>query len=539
VTGFDLLLRGGTVIDGTGAPARRADVGVLGDRILAVGDLGAVDPAEVALVIDASRRVVAPGFIDPHGHSDGSVLVDAGLDSHLSQGFTTQLSGNCGESLAPITPKGRELVELSLRPNGLTARWSTFLDYLDEVERQALGINVAFLVGHGTVRGSVLGADARPPTAAELAAMVREVDAAMDAGAIGLSSGLIYAPGLHADLAELQALAAATARHGGLYATHMRNEAAGLFDALDEAVATIRGAGDGARLQVSHLKCGSRAVWGRGAEAVAVLERARADGLDVAADQYPYTAAATTLTTILPPALLGLGVDACVAALADLEVRALVKAEIDRGTSGWEDIARDPGWGSITISYAASHPDWSGRTLTELSDDLGLHPADVAFEALMDDRLDVSVVIDCMSGADVEAIMAVPWIAVCTDAEGRRPGHAVLDAGRPHPRTYGTTAKVLGTYVRERGVMSLETAIAKLTSVPAARLGLRDRGVVREGAVADLVVFDPATVDDAATYLTPARHPGGMDHVIVNGGLAVEDGRETGVRTGRLLRRGA
>jgi N-acyl-D-amino-acid deacylase len=273
VTGFDLLLRGGTVIDGTGAPARRADVGVLGDRILAVGDLGAVDPAEVALVIDASRRVVAPGFIDPHGHSDGSVLVDAGLDSHLSQGFTTQLSGNCGESLAPITPKGRELVELSLRPNGLTARWSTFLDYLDEVERQALGINVAFLVGHGTVRGSVLGADARPPTAAELAAMVREVDAAMDAGAIGLSSGLIYAPGLHADLAELQALAAATARHGGLYATHMRNEAAGLFDALDEAVATIRGAADGARLQVSHLKCGSRAVWGRGAEAVAVLER--------------------------------------------------------------------------------------------------------------------------------------------------------------------------------------------------------------------------------------------------------------------------
>ena len=213
-----------------------------------------------------------------------------------------------------------------------------------------------------------------------------------------------------------------------------------------------------------------------------MLERARAEGLDVAADQYPYTAAATTLATILPPALLGLGVDACVAALADLEVRALVKAEIDRGTSGWEDIARDPGWGSIRISYAASHPDWSGRTLTELSDVVGLHPADVAFEALMDDRLDVSIVIDCMSEDDVEAIMAVPWISVCTDAEGRRPGHPILDAGKPHPRTYGSTARVLGTYVRDRGILPLEVAVAKLTSVPAARVGLRDRGVVREGA---------------------------------------------------------
>ena len=539
MTAFDLVLRGGLLVDGTGAPGRPADVGVLGDRILAVGDLGALDEAGVERILDVDGRVVAPGFIDPHGHSDGSVLVDAGLDSHLSQGFTTQLSGNCGETLAPITSAGRELVELALRPNGLTARWSTFLDYLDEVERQALGINVAFLVGHGTVRGSVLGPDARPPTADELKAMVREVDAAMDAGAIGLSSGLIYAPGLHADLTELQALAGAATRHGGLYATHMRNEAAGLFDALHEAIATIRGAGDGARLQVSHLKCGAREVWGRGAEAVEVLERARAEGLDVAADQYPYTAAATTLTTILPPALLGLGVDACVAALADLEVRALVKAEIDRGTSGWEDIARDPGWGSIRISYAASHPDWSGRTLTELSDVVGLHPADVAFEALMDDRLDVSIVIDCMSEDDVEAIMAVPWISVCTDAEGRRPGHPILDAGKPHPRTYGSTARVLGTYVRDREILPLELAVAKLTSVPAARVGLRDRGVVREGAVADLVVFDPATIADAATYVEPARHPVGLDHVVVNGGLAVEDGRETGVRTGRLLRRGA
>ncbi len=293
MTAFDLLLRGGLVVDGTGAPGRPGDVGVLGDRILAVGDLSAVDSGEVATTIDCAGLVVTPGFIDPHGHSDGSLFLDGGLASHLRQGFTTQLSGN---------------------------------------------------------------------------------------------------------------------------------------------------------------------------------------------------------------------------------------------------VAADPGWEGIVISYAASHPDWSGRSLAELGEALDRDPADIAFDALIDDRLDVSIVIHCMAEADVETIMAVPWIAVCTDAEGRRPGHPILDAGRPHPRTYGSTARVLGPYVRERGGLALETAVAKLTSVPAARLGLRDRGVLREGAMADLVAFDPGTAADVATYAEPARHPIGVDHVVVNGCLAVRDGAETGERAGRLLR---
>jgi dihydroorotase/N-acyl-D-amino-acid deacylase len=540
VTAFDLILRGGLVVDGTGAPGRRADVGLLGDRILAVGDLGAVDDGEAARVIDVTGSVVAPGFIDPHGHSDGSLFVDAALLSHLAQGFTTQLSGNCGETLAPITDRGRELVDLSLRPNDLVARWRSFAEYLDAVDEVALGPNVAFLVGHGTIRGAVLGPDAVAPDDGQLRTMVAEVDAAIEAGAFGLSTGLIYAPGLHASAEEIATLVTAAARRGGLYATHMRNEADGLFAALDESVAAIRAAvAAGAprpRLQISHLKCGSRSVWGRADEAVAVLEAARAEGLDVAADQYPYTAAATTLATILPPALLALGVEGCVAALSDVEVRALVKAEIERGISGWENVASDPGWAGLRISHAASHPDWAGRTLADLGEDLGAHPADLAFDALVEDRLDVSVVIHCMDEADVATIMAVPWIAVCTDAEGRRPGHPILDAGRPHPRTYGSTARVLGEYVRERGTVSLETAVAKLTSVPAGRLGLRDRGVVREGSVADLVVFDPATVTDRATYLEPTRPPAGIGAVIVGGELAIEDGVETGARPGRLLR---
>ena len=536
MTVFDLVLRGGSLVDGSGAPARPADVGVLGDRILAIGDLSSLDVAGVETVLDLDGRVVAPGFIDPHGHSDGSVFVDGALASHLHQGFTTQASGNCGDSLAPITDAGRELVELSLRPNHVVARWRTFAEYLDRVEEQRLGPNVAFFVGHGTIRASVLGADPRPPSAAELDAMTAEVDAAMDAGAIGVSSGLIYAPGMHASANELEALVATATRHGGLYATHMRNECDDVFASLDESIATIRAAGPGARLQVSHLKCASRAVWGRAAEAIATLESARADGLDVAADQYPYTAASTTLATILPPALLGLGVEACVGALGDPDVRSRVRAEMAHGISGWENVVADPGWEGIRIAFAASHPDWSGRSLAALADDLHADPAELAFDALMDDRLDVSVVIDCMGDADVDTIMAVPWVAVCTDAEGRRPGHPVLDAGIPHPRTYGSTARVLGTYVRDRGVLSLETAIAKLTSVPAARLGLRDRGVLREGAMADLVTFDAATVADTATYLDPARFPVGIADVIVNGRPVVLGGSETGERPGRLLR---
>jgi dihydroorotase/N-acyl-D-amino-acid deacylase len=341
---------------------------------------------------------------------------------------------------------------------------------------------------------------------------------------------------MHASAAEVEALVAAATRRGGLYATHMRNEGDGLFDSLDESIAAIRAAGSGGRLQVSHLKCGSRSVWGRAGEAIARLEDARAEGLDVAADQYPYTAAATTLAIVLPPAVLGLGVDQGVEALADPLVRARIRAEMRLGRSGWENVASDPGWGGIRISSAASHPDWAGRSIAELADEAGKDPADLAFDALIDDRLDVQVVLECMSGADVEAIMAVPWIAICTDAEGRRPGHPILDAGKPHPRTYGSTARVLGEYVRERGTLSLEAAIAKLTSVPAGRLGLGDRGIVREGAAADLVVFDPATVADVATYLDPASHPVGIAHVIVNGQVAIRDGVETGARPGRLLR---
>jgi dihydroorotase/N-acyl-D-amino-acid deacylase len=368
--------------------------------------------------------------------------------------------------------------------------------------------------------------------------MAAELERAIDAGAFGLSSGLIYAPGIHARTAELAALAAVAARRGGLYASHLRNEARGLFEALDEVLATGRLAGDGARIQVSHLKAGARSIWGRAADAVACLEAARAGGLDVAADQYPYTGAATELAVVLPPALLGAGIDAAAGALADRGGRPGIRAEIEAGRSSWEDIAADPGWAAIRVVWSPTRPEAAGHSIAELARAADADPADVALDLLAADRLATTILVECMSEADVETILGVPWIAICTDAEGRRPGHPILDAGMPHPRTYGTTARLLGHYVRDRGVLSLEAAVAKLTSVPAARLGAPGRGVLREGAFADVAVLDPATVADTATDAAPASHPTGIDHVIVNGVPAILGGRETGARPGRVLRHG-
>jgi N-acyl-D-amino-acid deacylase len=538
VTAFDLLILGGTVIDGSGAPGIRADVGVVGDRIAALGDLSSAAAGKgVALVLDATDRVVCPGFVDPHGHSDASVLIDPAVASHLHQGYTTQLSGNCGDSLAPVTEAGREMVELSMAETGLEPTWRSFDDYLAAVEDLPLGPNHAFLVGHGTIRGAVLGPVARAATKPELKAMVRHLEAALDAGAIGLSSGLIYPPGIHAPTDELVRLATVCAGRRGLYASHIRNESDGLFTALDEAVETIRAAGPGARLQVSHLKAGSRSTWGRGSEAVERLERARAEGLEIGSDQYPYTAAATTLEIVLPPALMALPIDALLEALAQPDIRARVKREIADGEPGWENAAADPGWAGLRISASRTHADWAGHSLAELGTELERDPADVAFDLLIHDRLDTSVVIDCMSEPDVETILAAPWIAVCTDAGGQRPDHPRLGAGKPHPRAYGSAPRVLGRYVRERGTLSLPTAVAKLTSVPARQLGLKDRGVLQPKAFADLVVFDPDAVQDQATDLVPHRYPSGIEQVIVNGTVAIRDGRETGGHAGRLLRR--
>ena len=540
---FDLLIRGGRLIDGSGAPGRLADVGITGDRITAVSNLSAVPDADVGSVIDATGHVVAPGFVDPHGHSDSSVLIDGALASHLRQGYTTQLSGNCGYTLAPLTAASRALLEPDLRARDLDPAWHSFRGFLEAVEARPLGPNVAFLVGHGTIRSAIMGPASRGPNLVEMTAMIAHAEEAMEAGALGISTGLIYPPGIHARPDEIAQLVAIAGRRDGLYATHMRNEAGEVAAAIDEALTTARAAEAYSRrpvrLQVSHLKAAAMSVYGQGPALIAQLERARAAGQDVEADQYPYTAAHTTLATILPPDILALDLDAAVTALRDPATRRRIRQVQATGIAGWENVALDPGWAGTVIAFCPSRPHWNGRSMAEIAADEGGDPAELAMDALADDRLAVDVVLHCMDEGDLEAIMSVPWVSVCTDGEAKRPGHPVLGRGVPHPRSYGSAPRVLGRYVRERSILALETAVAKLSSVPAARLGLADRGLLRVGWKADVVIFDAETVADTATFDDPARYPIGIRDVIVNGRAAVRDGDETGDRPGRLLRRGA
>ena len=482
-------------------------------------------------------HVVAPGFVDPHGHSDGSLFLDGALVSHLRQGYTTQLSGNCGYTFAPLTPPSRAMLAADLAVLELDPSWTTFGGFLDAVEGQALGINVAFLVGHGTVRGAVLGSSGRAPDEGELAAMVRHVDEALDAGAAGVSSGLIYLPGLHADPAEVAAVVAPAGRRGRLYATHMRNESAGVLAAIDEAISTAAAAGTA--LEVSHLKAGAKAVWGLAPALIERLERARAAGQDVVADQYPYTAAATTLTTILPPAILALEPDEAVAALRDPARRARIRDLQASGISGWENVAQDPGWDGIVISRSTSRPEWNGRSLAEIAGADGGDPVDLALDVLADDRLSVEIVIHCMDDADLVEILRVPWIGVCTDAEGRRPGHRILGdwrAASADVRLDGPGARHLRPGSRrpaagDRGRQAQRRAGG---AHRAARSRPGPRGL--DGGPGGV---RPGTVADLATYAAPAVHPAGIRDVIVGGRPAVLGGEETGVRAGRLLRAGS
>lgn len=540
---FDLLIRGGRLVDGSGAPGRPADVGITGDRIAAVANLSAVPDADVRTVIDATGHVVAPGFVDPHGHSDSSVVIDGALASHLHQGYTTQLSGNCGYTLAPLTATSRAMLEPDLRARGLDPAWHSFGGFLDAVDAQALGPNVAFLAGHGTIRSAIMGAAGRGPNLVQMTAMIAHAEEAMEAGALGISTGLIYPPGIHARPDEIAQIVAVAGRRGGLYATHIRNEVEGVAAAIDEALTTARAAETYSRrpvrLQVSHLKAAARSVHGQAPALIAQLERARAEGQDVEADQYPYAAAHTTLATILPPDILALEPDQAVAALRDPAMRRRIREVQATGRPGWENVAADPGWEGTVIAFCASRPHWQGRSMAEIAGAEGRDPADLAMDALADDHLAVDVVLHCMDEGDVETIMAVPWVSVCTDGEAKRPAHPVLGRGVPHPRTYGSAPRVLGRYVRERSILALETAVAKLSSVPAARLGLTDRGLLRVGWKADVVIFDAGTVADTATFEDPAQYPVGIRDVIVNGRAAVRDGEETGERPGRLLRRGA
>jgi N-acyl-D-amino-acid deacylase len=499
---YDLVLRNGRVVDGTGAPWFRADVAVKGDSIVAVGP-GLADTARRA--IDVRGRVIAPGFIDIHTHARRGIFEVPTADNYLLQGVTTLFAGQDGSSPLPLG------------------------DSLGEVAAVPPAVNFGSFVGHGSVREEVMGQEDRAPTAEELERMTALVRESMKEGAFGLSTGLFYVPGAFATTDEVVALARAAGEGGGIHVSHMRDEAAGVLASVAETIAI----GERGRLptQITHHKIIGRAGWGRSSETLRLVREARARGVDVTIDQYPYTASSTSFTAALFPswALEG-GDEALAERLSHPETRARIRAAVIekiRNERGGGDASR------LQIASFEGDPSLDGQTLADILRRRGSevtveHAADLVLEIV--ERGGATGIFHAMSEEDVERILVSPFTMVASDGE-----IPVFGRGRPHPRSYGTFPRVLGLYVREKGLLSLEEAVRKMTSLPAARLGLADRGLVRPGMKADLVIFDPATIRDRATFEDPHAYAEGVAFVLVNGVVVVDEGRVSGARPGRVL----
>jgi dihydroorotase/N-acyl-D-amino-acid deacylase len=498
---FDLILRGGRVIDGTGNPWMRADVGVRGDRIARIGDL---TDAVARRDIDASGLVVAPGFIDPHTHAVRGIFDVPTADNYLLQGVTTLTEGNDGSSPFPVGPHLARIAETAISPN-----WAVF-------------------VGQGTIRREVVGADDREPTPDELDRMRALVAEAMAQGALGLSTGLFYVPGSFTSTEEVIELAKVAATHGGIYISHMRDEAQRLLESVRE---TIRiGEEAGLPVQMTHHKAISKDMWGQSVESLALVDAARARGVDITIDQYPYTASQTTINALVPQWAQAGGRDELLARLDDPETRRRIRGEIVYR------IEHDRGGGdpqNVVIGLCTWDRSLEGKSLAEILTDRGTqvtlaNAADLVMEIIV--RGGARAIYHAMDEADVERIMQHPVTAIGSDG-----GVSVFGESVPHPREYGTFARVLGRYVRDRGVLTLEEAVRKMSGATAQRLGLQDRGVLREGLFADIAVFDPATIQDRATFAEPHQYAEGVEYVLVNGTLVVDGGRHTGARPGRVL----
>ena len=522
---LDVLIRQGTVLDGSGAPGVVADVGV---RDGCIADVGNLSGAAAAHIVNAAGLIVAPGFIDMHAHDDAVLLADVPYTPKLTQGVTTVVVGNCGLSLAPSANR-----EPSTTPAGLIGfvDWEgiSFADYLDALNKRRPIVNVAALVGHGTVRAAVMGFDDRPATDDELDAMQAWVQEAMEAGAFGLSTGLIYPPGCFAETEEIAVLARVVADSGGFYASHIRDEADGVFAAVEEAIAV----GERAELpvQISHCKLTGRKNWSQSQGYLDLIEGGRARGIDVAGDVYPYDAGCTQLSALLPPWAHEGGPRSLLRRLHTGQDRERLRRDLAEGVEGWWNPFLAVPADNILLSMCPGAPDLEGQTLSAAADSQGADPIETLFEVLVATKAQAAMVVFAFHDTDIRTFLRHPWIMIGTD------GIPVGD--RPHPRTYGTFARILGHYVREEGVLDLPEAIRKMTSLPARRLGLKDRGHIQTGHAADLVAFDPLVIRDRATYLDPAQPPAGIHYIWVNGVLALHDGQPTGEQAGRAFRHGS
>ena len=526
----DLLIRDVDVIDGSGSDRYRADVAVDRGRIVDIAGPRTIRGADRIIESDPGV-VLSPGFIDLHAHSDLALLTDPGHLPKISQGVTTEVLGQDGLSYAPIDHHAlavirRQIAGWNGNPTDFDFSWRSVADYLDRLDR-GITPNAAYLVPQGTLRLLVVGADQRPASADEIRRMQELLAEGLSEGAVGMSSGLTYTPGMYADTAELAALCEVVARFGGFYAPHTRSYGAGALEAYAEVIGLARVSG--CALHLTHATMNFGVNRGRAAEFLDMVDLAIADGCDVTLDTYPYLPGATTLSALLPSWAMSGGPDAALGRLADPEVRARITEDVNvNGSDGCHGVVVE--WDTIQISGVANHDldDYVGRTIDVLADGLGIPPVEVFFDLLQRDQLATSILQHVGDEDNVRAIMLHPRHMGGSDA--------ILVGARPHPRAWGTFPRYLGHYVREVGLLKLEECVNHLTGRAAQRLRLADRGLIRPGYAADLVLFDPKTVNDTATFDDPKQQAQGISHVVVNGVCAIEDGRPTGHLAGRALR---
>ena len=526
---YDLVFEGGRVVDGTGAPWFRADVGVIGDKVAAIGDLS---QAETRRKLDVSGLVICPGFIDMMGQSEYRILVDNRAASKITQGITTEITGE-GSSIAPIDQRMIEEGRDRWAHYGVTPSWTTLEGYWAAFKKSGSAVNLGTFVGAGGLRDLVVGRDNRPATPEEVEAMKAAVARAMEDGALGLSTALIYVPDCFASTEEIIALAKVAASYGGSYITHQRDEgndnSVGLDASLDEVFRIAREADIPA--EIYHLKASGKENWGLMPHILERIEAARAEGLDVTADQYPWTASSNGLVDSLPPWVQEGGRGELLERLRDPATRARIRKDFLAGAPDWPE-----GASRILITSVLNQElkKYEGRTIAQIAEDEGKDPLDTMMDIVLADRGDTNRVTFGMSEDDVRAALRHPLVSFCTDSPASAED-GIFSEERSHPRAWASTARILGHYVREVKLMPLEAAIRKMTSLPAARMHLNDRGILRPGMAADIVAFNPDTVRERATYADPNHYSEGFEYVMVNGALVVDGGRITGARPGRPL----
>ena len=523
---FDIIIEKGHIIDGAGNPWFNADVGIANGKIVKIGQLAGQAASER---IDAEKLIVSPGFIDIHCHMEGPLFLTPREDGRICQGITTEIIGNCGMSAAPVLPETSDLLKTFSHTTfgSLPWNWRSVSDFFARVEERQTTANIGTLVGHGTIRIAAMGFDNREPTPAELTAMKQSIKEAMAEGAFGLSSGLAYPPGLFSSQHELIELCKIVAQRQGIYTTHMRNETDEVIDYVAESIEV--GEKSGVSLEISHHKTAGTANWGKSQQTLKMIEEARRRGLDINCDVYPYAAASTMLRSLLPPWAHEGGVSAMLEKIRKPELRQRMKADIANGLPTWENLARTTGWGKIMIGSCQKSKELEGKTIQEIALARNVEPPEAVFDILLEEEANVSMIMFMMAEEDVTNILKHPAAMVASDA--------FYSTGKPHPRFYGSFPRVLGKYVRTDKALTLAEGIRKMTSMPAQKLGLRDRGLLKEGMWADITIFDPETIEDKATFMEPVQHPVGIRYVLVNGRVSVRDGKYTGMLAGKVIRK--